>query len=98
MLSAFYLYSICGFFRDALLEQFSKISDVLFGDKQFNLNGKEYLDAVYNNPPYVRIESVLLKAFTGMQKMEVPALIGARSERIYELRSYEGHTEKDLQE
>ena len=77
------------------LEQFSKISDVLFADKQFNLNGKEYLDAVYSNPPYVRIESVLLQAFTGMRKMEVPALIiGARSERIYEMRSYEGHTEK----
>ena len=74
MLSAFYLYSICGFFRDALLEQFSKISDVLFGDKQFNLNGKEYLDAVYNNPPYVRIESVLLKAFTGMQKNGSPCI------------------------
>ena len=38
------------------LEQFSKISDVLFADKQFNLNGKEYLDAVYSNPPYVRID------------------------------------------
>lgn len=76
------------------LEQFSKISDVLFADKQFNLNGKEYLDAVYSNPPYVRIESVLLQAFTGMRKMEVPVLIGARSERIYEMRSYEGHTEK----
>lgn len=76
------------------LDQFSKISDALFADKQFNLDGKEYLDAVYTNPPYVRIESILLQAFTGMQKMEVPTLANARSERVYELRSYEGHTEK----
>ncbi len=76
------------------LDQFSKISDALFADKQFNMDGKEYLDAAYTNPPYIRIESILLRAFTGMQKMEVPTLTGARSERVYELRSYEGHTEK----
>lgn len=76
------------------LDQFSKINETLFANKQFNSNGTEYLDAVYTNPPFVRIESILLQAFTGMQKMEVPVLAGARSERIYELRSYEGHTEK----
>jgi NIPSNAP len=76
------------------LEQFAKITDLLVADKQFNLNGKEYLDAVYTNPPYERIESVLLRAFTGMTQMEVPALTGPRAERIYELRSYESATEK----
>lgn len=76
------------------LEQFAKIPDLLAADKQFNLNGKEYLDAVYTNPPYERIQSVLLRAFTGMTQMEVPALTGLREERIYELRSYEGPTEK----
>jgi NIPSNAP len=76
------------------VEQFSKIPDLLNSDKQFNLGGKEYLEAVYTNPPYERIESVLLRAFTGMTQMEVPALTGPRGERIYELRSYEGPTEK----
>ncbi|MBK5279900.1 MAG: NIPSNAP family protein [Bacteroidia bacterium] len=76
------------------LDQFLKITKTVFADKQFNSDGKEYLDAVYTNPPYVRIESVLLKAFIGMQKMQIPTLTGARSERIYELRSYESHTEK----
>jgi hypothetical protein len=76
------------------LDQFAKTPDVLNADKQFNLNGKEYLDAVYTNPPYDRMESVLLRAFPGMVKMEVPALTNARAERIYELRSYEGPTEK----
>ncbi len=76
------------------LDQFSKIPDLLNADKQFNLNGKEYLEAVYSNPPYERIESGLLRAFTGMTQMEVPALTGSRADRIYELRSYEGATEK----
>jgi NIPSNAP len=76
------------------LDQFSKIPDLLNTDKQFNLSGKEYLDAVYTTPPYDRIESVLLRAFTGMTQMEVPALTGPRAERIYELRSYESATEK----
>ena len=76
------------------LDQFGKLADELLADAQFNINGKEYLDAEYTNPPYARIESTLLRAFTGMKKMETPALTGQRSERFYELRSYEGHTEK----
>jgi len=76
------------------LDQFAKITDELLADSQFNINGVEYLDAEYTNPPYLRIESTLLRAFTGMKTMEIPALTGSRSERFYELRSYEGHTEK----
>jgi len=76
------------------LDEFSKLPDALDADKEFNQHGKQYLDALYTNPPYQRIESILLRAFTGMKKMEVPALTNPRSERIYELRSYEGPTEK----
>lgn len=76
------------------LDQFAKLADDLLADAQFNITGKEYLDAEYTNPPYVRIEATLLRAFTGMRKMETPTLKGPRSERFYELRSYEGHTEK----
>jgi hypothetical protein len=76
------------------LAQVLKLQDALVEDKQFNLDGKDYIEAVYTNPPYVRIESILLRAFTGMLKMEVPALNGPRAERIYELRSYESATEK----
>jgi hypothetical protein len=76
------------------LDEFSKIPDLLNADQTFGLQGKEYLDAVYTNPPYERMESILLRAFTGMKQMEVPALTSARAERIYELRSYESATEK----
>lgn len=79
------------------LEHFTKTGDQLTSDKTFNADGKEYLDALYTNPPYERIETILLRAFPGMTQMEVPALTNARSERIYELRSYEGPTEKIYQ-
>jgi len=75
-------------------EEFLKIPDLLENDKSYNKSGKEYLEAVYTDPPYVRIECILLKAFSGMKQMQIPMLTNARTERIYELRSYEGPTEK----
>jgi hypothetical protein len=81
----------------ASLDEFSKTSDLLFKDEQFNSKGKGYLDAIYSDPPYERLESVLLRAFTGNPRMDVPALTNPRSERVYELRSYEGPTERIYQ-
>lgn len=79
------------------LQQFYDVPDKLSKDAEFNQVGKPYLDAPYNNPPYQRIESVLLRAFTGASKMSKPALTNARAERVYELRSYESYTEKIYQ-
>ncbi len=76
------------------LDQFTKLPDVLQKDKLFETAGQEYLHAPYTAPPYARIQSVLLLAFTGMPKMEVPSFTTPVTDRVYELRSYEGHTEK----
>jgi NIPSNAP len=57
-------------------------------------DGKDYIDAAYNNAPYRRMETVVLKAFSGQPQMGLPELKSPMSERVYELRSYEGHTEK----
>lgn len=54
---------------------------------------RAYLDAAYNQPPFIRIETILLKAFQLAPKLKIPALTGDKKERIYELRSYEGPTE-----
>src|SRR5260221_5935183 len=51
--------------------------------------------APIHNPPYARRESFLSQAFPNMPRHAVPtALQGPRDQRIYELRSYEGPTEK----
>lgn len=76
------------------LDDLEKISEKLAKDTQYLIDGKDYIDATYDNPPYSRIETTVLKAFSGMPESAVPSLKTPVSERVYELRSYEGHTEK----
>ncbi len=73
---------------------YAEVPDLIMVDKQFNADGKDYLDAAYNEAPYERMENILLRNFKGAPQLQVPALSGPRSERIYELRSYESATEK----
>jgi hypothetical protein len=79
------------------MDQFVKLPETLQKDKQYESLGTDYLNAPYDNPPYARIETILLQAFTRMTQLEVPKLSTPVTERIYELRSYEGHTEKIYQ-
>lgn len=76
------------------LDEFQKISSALENDSKLKKDGTDYVNAAHDNAPYSRMETILMKAFSKMPKMETPQLSGARSERIYELRSYEGATEK----
>src|SRR5260370_7891199 len=79
------------------LEQFAGFPASLLKDASYLSDGKDYLDATYNEPPYARFESILLQAFPDMPRLEAPAaLTTPASERIYELRSYEGPTEKSF--
>ncbi|MFI5151906.1 MAG: NIPSNAP family protein [Chitinophagales bacterium] len=76
------------------LDQWVKIQQGLERDKQFSQDGAEYISAQFNDPPYSRMESILLQAFEKMPHFALPDLKGPKAERIYELRSYEGATEK----
>ncbi len=62
-------------------------------DKDYMVAAKDFLDAPYENPPYTRVESILMKAFIDMPKMNPTPLTGPRKDRVYELRSYESATE-----
>ncbi|HYH55309.1 MAG TPA: NIPSNAP family protein [Anseongella sp.] len=75
------------------LEQFEKLPGQLEKDAQHKLQGKDYLETAHDNPVYERFETMLLKAFSKMPKMALPDLDAPKSERIYELRSYEGPSE-----
>lgn len=70
---------------------------LLHKDAAYLTAGKDYIDANYSNPPYSRFESIILQAFDQMPVHAKSKLNGPKSERIYELRSYEGHTEKIYQ-
>jgi hypothetical protein len=76
------------------LDQFVEMEKDLQRDKSYLQNGADYINAAYNDPAYKRIESTLLRAFEGMPSGSKPALLSARTERIYELRSYESASEK----
>ncbi len=76
------------------IKQFEQISNELNADKKFQKDGGDYIDAAHDNAPYERIESILLRSFKSMPNYGIPKHKTPPSERIYELRSYQGATEK----
>lgn len=81
----------------ASLDRLPKISDQLKKDDQYNAAGAEYINADYKNPPYARMETILLRAFPLAPQMQLPSLQAPKIDRVYELRSYESATEKMFQ-
>jgi hypothetical protein len=75
------------------LELATNAFDGLRNDNDYASAGTDYLNAAYNDPPYSRMETILLKAFPLAPQMQLPSLKSAKKERVYELRSYESATE-----
>lgn len=74
-------------------DQYFNLVTTLENDQVYQQAGKDFLDAPFNNPPFVRYESVFMKAFTHMPQFKIPTYTNPVGERIYELRSYESATE-----
>ncbi|AYN68871.1 NIPSNAP family containing protein [Euzebyella marina] len=75
------------------LGEFEGLDSKLANDPTYQKAGTDYINAAFDNPPYQRINSVLMRAFAEMPKMEASKLTGPRKDRVYELRSYESPTE-----
>ena len=75
------------------LEDLNMIEELVVKDSKLK-QANAYLDAPFNASLFKRIENIVLKAFPGMPSFEAPALSGNKTDRIYELRSYESATEK----
>jgi hypothetical protein len=75
------------------LDQFAEIQNVLAKDQSYQTKGIDFLGAPFDQAPFIRKESILLKAFPEAPEFFVPNHKTAPAERIYELRSYEGPTE-----
>lgn len=75
------------------VEQAVKLPEVLDKDKVYVEAGRSFMDALYNEPPYARMEKIMLKAFKNMPQPFFPSYTNPVSERVYELRSYESATE-----
>lgn len=74
--------------------QFEELGATLDDDKKYLKEGSDYIDGAFDNPPYARIQSIVLRAFSSMPEYGIPKHGTAPSEQIYELRSYLGATEK----
>ena len=73
--------------------EMAKLLKKLAKDETYLVAGKSYLEALYTNPPYDRVETILMNPFEGHPKFKLPVLSSPKKTRIYELRSYESHTE-----
>ena len=76
------------------IDQFESLRAALNHDKKFLNKGEDYINAAFDKPPYARIESIILRAFSSMPEYGVPRHTTSPSEQIYELRSYQAATEK----
>ena len=72
------------------VDQWVKINDRLNADASYKSSGEKFLHADSKNPPFVRLESILLQPFSGQTFLKIPK--GKNAERVFELRSYESPT------
>ncbi|MDT0650847.1 NIPSNAP family protein [Autumnicola edwardsiae] len=62
-------------------------------NESFLQKAEDFQNSDHKDAPYLRFESILLKAFEDMPQMQASTLKGPREERVYELRSYQSPTE-----
>jgi NIPSNAP protein len=75
------------------LASFSEAVGKLLADPELQKAGASYLQSPKDNPAFDRIDSWLMLAFAGMPKLEQPAYSLERKPRMFELRTYESHSE-----
>jgi hypothetical protein len=76
------------------IDQFVGLPALLKQDKRYKTEGKDYIEATFDNPPYDRIETTLMQAFKDMPQLFVPQHATPPGNRVYEMRSYESATEE----
>jgi hypothetical protein len=64
-------------------------------DSEFMKAAAPFWDAPAGSPPYIKVESTLLRAFEGFPKLTVPPAATKKDKRIYHLRTYVSPTEMD---
>jgi hypothetical protein len=76
------------------LEAFAGAAGRLSEDAEYQKAGAAYLNLPATDPAYVRFESSLMRAFAGMPHLTLPPYSPDTKTRVFELRSYESHSEK----
>jgi hypothetical protein len=76
------------------LDSVVSLRDRLARDAVYTRDGAALLDAPLSDPAFVRVESTLLRAFEAMPALEPSASAGTSTPRVYELRTYESHSDR----
>jgi len=76
------------------LDGMVSLRDRLASDALYASAGAPILDAPMSDPPFVRVESTLLRAFEAMPTLEPSAGAASATRRIFELRTYESHSDR----
>ena len=66
----------------------------LAADATYTRAGAAILEAPLSDPAFVRVESTLLRAFNAMPTLEPSAGADTATPRIFELRTYESHSDR----
>ena len=76
------------------LDSVVTLRERLARDTAYTSAGAAILDAPLSDPAFVRAESTVLRAFNAMPTLEPSAGAGTTTPRIFELRTYESHSER----
>lgn len=76
------------------LDSVVSLRDRLATDTVYARAGAAILDAPMSDPAFVRVESTLLRAFDAMPTLEPSAGAATARSRIFELRTYESHSDR----
>ncbi len=76
------------------LDALAQCNEKLGADSAYQEAAKPHTDRALKDGVFARIETRLLKAFSGMSNLELPAASTGGGKRIFELRLYESHTEE----
>ena len=72
---------------------YAAVPGQLAADAAYQTAGADYLNRPKSDPAYVRFESSLLVAFDGMKSLAVPPSAADQKPWVFELRTYESHSE-----
>jgi hypothetical protein len=76
------------------LDSVVSLRDRLASDTAYSRAGAAILDTPMSDPAFVRVESTLLRAFDAMPTLETTVGAASASPRIFELRTYESHSDR----
>lgn len=76
------------------LESMASLRDRLASDDVYTKAGAAILEAPLSEPAFVRVESTLVRAIEAMPALEPSAGAAAKAPRIYEIRTYESHSDR----